>query len=180
MSQELVITILTILIPASVTIGGLAINYMLTKRNFHEEVSKYKVNIRLEKTAELPHEIQLLIDDITRKTSRNNQKINQTDVLKYQKILSAIFSYCSKEAIALAADMQNYFVSDSSQNADKTVPYLVLLLCQIKFDITGIEINPDFWYKMRLSDYKDLKDKYATINNEIVDKLGLNQSFKMR
>ena len=43
----------------------------------------------------------------------------------------------------------------------------------MKYDLTGVEINPEFWYRMRLTDYSALKDELDRITNEIVERLNL-------
>ena len=104
----------------------------MNKRNFKSEIDREKININLDKIADLPY-------------------------------MSLIFAYGSKEAIMLMTNMQqlNYRIADHSADADnmELIPYSILLLCQMKYNLTGIKINPEYWFRMRLSDCSSM-EKY--------------------
>ena len=51
-------------IPAVVSIIGFFITYFLNKRNIKEEVNKLRMNVQLEKTADLPYRIQELLKSL--------------------------------------------------------------------------------------------------------------------
>jgi hypothetical protein len=121
--------------------------------------------------ADLPYKIQELLDIAIEK---QNEK---TVLAKFKELMTSIFAYGSPEAIALIANMQelNYSLANNPGNAakKKLVVYYVLLLCQVKYDLTGTEVNPEFWYRMRMTDYAIKKQSFAKHGNEIVKKLGL-------
>lgn len=54
-----------------------------------------------------------------------------------------------------------------------------LMLCQIKYDLTGIEISPEYWYRMRFTGYKIMKPELDELNNNIVKDLKLNPFLKI-
>jgi hypothetical protein len=169
--------ILSACITAMVTIIGFVVTYFLNKRNFKEEINKQQVNIHLDKIAELPYKIQELMDIILDK--KNDKAI----LSKFKELMFSIFAYGSKDAIILVTNMQelNYILAASPDKADKNmlIAYYILLLCQVKYDLTGIEINPEFWYRMRLTDYSKMKSSLDKSSNEIVKRLELNSFLKI-
>jgi len=168
--DENVIRILAVFIPSVVTIIGFIVTYFLNQRNLKEEINKQKSNIYLAKIADMPFEIITLIDYILDK--------KDFDIIpKIKEIMSSVFAYGSKEAILIMANMQElaYSVASDSNKTDRyrQVAYYILLVCQIKYDLTGIKINPEYWYRIRIKDYIAMKPQLHVINNDIVENLNL-------
>lgn len=164
---------LNIIIPASVTIIGFMVTYYLTKRNFKEEISKQKISILLGEMSMVPMEILGLMDKIL---DKKDSKIILSD---FKSLMARIFAYGTKDAIALVSNMQelNYRIASDPETADKSkiIAYYILLVCQIKYDLTGIKINPEYWYKMRLTDYINMRVNLVNANNEVVKNLKLER-----
>lgn len=57
------------------------------------------------------------------------------------------------------------------------ISFYILLATQIKSDVTGIEISPEFWLEMRVNDYVQNKDTFKIANNAIVKELNLSEKF---
>lgn len=57
--------------------------------------------------------------------------------------------------------------------------FYMLLVTQIKFDVTGDAVSPELWYKMKINDHHKNKIKIKIANNEIVSELHLNKNFKI-
>jgi len=76
----------------------------------------------------------------------------------------------------------NYSLAANPDKADKNmlIAYYILLLCQVKYDLTGIEINPEFWYRMRLKDYSKMKPSLDKATNEIVKRLELSSFLRTK
>ena len=55
----------------------------------------------------------------------------------------------------------------------------VLLASQIKYDVTGILVSPEFWYQMRITDYEVHKDQFKQTNNKLVEDLHLRTELKI-
>lgn len=168
--EETVIRILAVFIPSVVTIIGFIVTYFLNQRNLKEEINKQKSNIYLAKIADMPFEIITLIDHIL--------DMKDFDVVPtFKEIISSVFAYGSKEAILIMANMQElaYSVSPDSNKTDRyrQIAYYILLVCQIKYDLTGIKINPEYWYRIRIKDYIAMKSHLHVINNDIVENLNL-------
>lgn len=61
------------------------------------------------------------------------------------------------------------------EDKNKIIVYYILLICQVKYDLTGIEINPEYWYGMRLTDYAKIKFNLDEVNNDVVKRLKLQK-----
>lgn len=175
--NENMAVILSASITAFVTILGFVVTYFLNKRNFREEVIKQKVNIHLDKIAELPYKIQELIDLIVE--NKNDELFS-----KFKELMTTILAYGSKDAIILVTNMQELSFTMSEKpnilDYDKVIVCYILLLCQVKYDLTGIEINPEFWYRMRRKDYPTIKQSIIDTCNEIVISLELSEFLKIK
>lgn len=164
-------SIISACISAVVTIFGFVITYFLNKRNFKEAVNKQKIDIHLGKISDLPYTLLEYFDYI-------NTKANPADLLpKFKVIMSLIYAYGSKSSIKIAASMQeaNYEMARDPESVEKiaAITYYILLACQTKYDLTGIEISPEYWYRMRMNEYSLMKEKIKSVNNDIVNKLQL-------
>lgn len=175
LTGENITIILSACIPAVVTIIGFIVTYFLNKRNFKEEVNKAKVSTTLEKISDLPYKILTLMDIMLQKEKPKNHE--QTNLKLFQELMSLTFAYASKEAIMLVTNMQetNYLLSSNPDKVNKNdiIAYYILLACQVKYDLTGIKINPEYWYRMRLTDYKTMKENLDKATNKIVRELQL-------
>lgn len=164
-------TMLTVAIPSIISLVGFIVTYALNKRNFVYEVSKQKAAINLDKIADLPQRLQMQLDNIL--TSKNSDML----VKEFKEITSLIFAYGSKDAILIAANAQesiNSAAVTGNTSSNPVIPYRILLICQIKYDASGIETNPELWYRLRLSDYTKMKATLVKQTNDIVDKLNLS------
>ena len=176
LTSDNIVAILAACIPAVVTIIGFVVTYFLNKRNFKEEVNKAKVNATLEKISDLPYKILTLMDTMLQKDKAKGQE--QFNLKSFQEIMSLTFAYGSKEAMAIVSSMQeaNYLLSNEPSKIDKNeiMAYYILLACQVKYDLTGIKINPEYWYRMRITDYKKMKKDLDKATNRVVNKLQLD------
>ena len=176
--NENIVVVLPACITATVTIIGFVVTYFLNKRNFKSEIDREKININLDKIADLPYKIQELMNTIL------NQGANTKSLSDFKELMSLIFAYGSKEAIIIMTNMQqlNYRLADHSSDVDKSevISYYILLLCQIKYDLTGIKINPDFWFRMRLNDYSTMEMELKKATNKIVEELKIDTFLKFK
>lgn len=172
---ENIAVILAACIPAVVTIIGFVVTYFLNKRNFKEEVKKAKVDATLEKISDLPYKVLTLMNSMLQKDKPRNHE--QTNLKLFQEVMSLTFAYGSKEAIMIVSGMQeaNYLSKTDPEKINKydVIAYYVLLACQVKYDLTGIEINPEYWYRMKINDYKTIKENLDAATNRIVSELQL-------
>lgn len=87
--------VLSACITAVVTIIGFVVTYFLNKKNFKSEINREKININLDKIADLPYKIQELMNTML------DQGGNTKTINDFKELMSLIFAYGSKEAIML-------------------------------------------------------------------------------
>lgn len=182
LTSDNIVAILAACIPAVVTIVGFVVTYFLNKRNFKEEVHQAKVNATLEKISDLPYKILTLMDAMVQKGKTKNQE--QFNLKSFQEIMSLTFAYGSKEAIAIASSMQetNFLFNNEPNKVNKIeiIAYYILLACQVKYDLTGIKVNPEYWYRMKITDYKIMKKDLNEATNRVVEKLQLDDFLSIK
>lgn len=162
-----------------VTIIGLVVTYVLTTKNIKKEVEHKKINIALDELVLVPRELLNFFDSMSSRTVAQ-QKDKNLEV--YKELLVKIFIYGGQESIKIAASMQEYnYLHNGKENFDpnKIMAYYILLICQIKYDLTGIKINPEYWYKIKLTDYETMKTGLKNATNEIVKDLDLDNFLKV-
>lgn len=169
-----------VIISAAVTIAGFIINYHLMARTFREEVGKMKTSVYLDEMSKVPMEVLELLDAILDK--KNYSAIERN----LKSLMARMFAYGSREAILLISSMQqlNYRVLSNPQDADadrnKAIVYYILMACQVKYDLTGLKVNPEYWYRMRLTDYNTMRARLTETNNDIVKQLQLEDFLMIR
>lgn len=86
--------------------------------------------------------------------------------------------------VLIATKMQesNYAINKEilSPGAMAThVHYYVLMICQLKYDLTDEKTSPEFWLSMRITDYQKLKPKFVEATNKTVEDLNLQSFLKI-
>lgn len=169
------------IITASATIIVQIIGFIVTsngiKKKFENEMNKQRSNIAISQMTDMPKKILYILDTCL----LNSNFLDKSD--SYEKMMTQIYSYGSKEAILLAAmiqeDIQKAGSPDNYDMYKATVSY-VLLATQIKQDVTGIYVNPELWFKMKFQRYNLNRKRFVETNNKIVDVLELNKQLKMK
>ena len=165
------------IITAIITIIGFTVTYILTRRTFIEETRKQKLSIFLEKMESIPIDILELMDDIL--DMQNQSSFPK----KFKSILLHIFAYGSKESVKIAVFLQelNFKLNLRSDPYEqkKVVVYLLLLICQIKYDLTNVEVNPQYWLRMKMKDYTQAKTSWDKAINDAVDEIALPSFMKI-
>lgn len=174
------IDLMTAIIPAVVTIIGFIINYFALNKTIKDQISKKKTDISLEYLSDVPL-LSLKIFDLIR-----DQKYDEMFKV-FNELANKIFSYGSNDAIKVLAELQqlNYKIGNKLElnNPYEIIPYYTLLTCQVKFDLTGIKVNPEYWYKLRLKDYETnliVKKQLINATNKVVKNLKLRKYLKIK
>lgn len=176
------IDIISLCVPAAISIIGFIITIFTMKKNFQNELAKQKANIQLDKMAVMPYEILALMQEMIdtgkkKATPPEQQKL----VERMNWIFSSIYAYGSSTAIMILASMQseNYKNAAIPESADKyrVMAFYVLLTAQIRFDITGEVVSPEAWFKMRITDFQVNRSQIKEANNRLVEELKLNKHF---
>jgi hypothetical protein len=173
-------TIISVSIPAIVTIIGFILTYHLTARNLRDELSKQKTNIQLERMSAVPYEILQLFDNMV--NASKGKKTLPDLSREMQGLFSKIYAYGSTDAIRILAAMQkeNYtHAAEGTTDPWRQMSYYVLLASQIKFDTTGIAVSSSYWFEIRLIDFASSKKDLSEANNKLVNELKLNRAFLM-
>lgn len=175
MSDDLKGAIITALVTGIISIIGFIATNMSMRKNFKNELIKQRDSIALEKMATMPFEVLDLMDRMAKAKKVWNEK---EELNNFNKMMNEIYSYGSEKAISLVALMQkeNYAAKGDVSKMDKfrLMSSYVLLATQIKFDVTGTYVNPELWFKMRITDYEKNRIEFKKANNKLVNELGLS------
>ena len=110
-----------------------------------------------------------------------NKSQGQGDILNdFISLMNTVYAYGSEKAILIAATMQkeNYTLTNKGiYNKYRVMSMYILLATQIKCDVTGIRVSPEFWLQMKITDYENNKSEFKKANNDIVEELNLEKSF---
>ena len=119
-----------------VTIIGFVVTYLMTKKNFKDEVKKNKIALASDQIQTLPYDICQLMDAMIKGGNQQGKLLNQ-----YSSILSKVLAYGSSHAIKIAIKMQQMsYVSTSNASINERLPMLAaysLLITQLKYDFSG-------------------------------------------
>lgn len=164
------------IITVAITIIGFVITYLMTKKNFSDEIMKNKINRATEAIKSLPYDICQLMDKMIK-----DQSAKQDVLLKeYGEILSKVLAYGSGDAVRIATKMQQMSYQAAGKSTEERLPMLAtysLLITQLKFDLTSEIISPESWFELRMNDYPKIKGIMVNAINELVDELNLNYRF---
>lgn len=160
-----------------VTIIGFVVTYLMTKRNFKDEVKKNKIALASDQIQTLPYDICQLMDAMIK--GKNQESL----LHQYGSILSKVLAYGSSHAIRIAIKMQQMsYKSASTISFDERLPMLALyslLITQLKYDLTSEIISPESWFQLRMNDYETIQPKMKEAINGLVKELDLNDTFKV-
>lgn len=182
MSDDLKGAIITAIVTGIISIIGFIATNLSMRKSFKNELIQQRDNLALEKMATMPFRVLDLMDRMI-KSSRNGWNQNK-ELENFQNIMNEIYSYGSVEAISLMALMQkeNYAAGGNPDKMNKfrAMSSYVLLATQIKFDVTGTYVNPELWFRMRLTDFAENRENIKKENNKLVDELNLNCKMKIK
>lgn len=158
------------------TLIGFAVTIYTFKRSLKNELIKTQNSITLDQVRDLPYEILDNFDKL------NDDSYSEAQQLKdFSAVMKKIYAYGSKDSICIISKMQeeNYQQLYIKSNKLRPMCFYILLVTQIKFDVTGDAVSPELWYKMKINDYHKSKTMIKIANNEIVSELHLNKNFKI-
>lgn len=182
MSDDLKGAIITAIVTGIISIIGFIVTNLSMRKSFKNELIQQRDSLALEKMATMPFRVLDLMDRM-REAKRNGWN-EKKEFDNFQNIMNEIYSYGSVEAISLVALMQqeNYAASGNPNKMNKfrVMSSYVLLATQIKFDVTGTYVNPELWFRMRLTDFEKNRDDIKKENNKLVDELNLNCKMKIK
>lgn len=175
MSDEIIAALISAIITSFITIIGFIVTYNLSKRNYKEELNNSKKTLNIEKLQDIIIDLCWLMENAS-KTSVTTEK--------YQSLMYNILSYGSTEAIKIITNLQTSLYKNESEHMsqDELTVFILtsysLLVAQIKYDLTGEIIPPLSYARLKFKTFDTFSNKLYIKNNELVDKLCLNENFK--
>lgn len=178
-SDDLLGVIITAGVTSIISIIGFVVTNITMRKNFKNELIKQRDSIALEKMATMPFEVLELMD----RMMELNEKTERIELENFKRMMNEIYSYGSEKAISLVSLMQkeNYAANgdETKMNRYRVMASYVLLATQIKFDVTGTYVNPELWFRMRITDYEKNKTDLKKANNQLVKELELSDKLKI-
>ena len=159
-----------------VTILGFFITYKLTTKTFSNEIRKSKIDHNVEAIHSLPLELCNMMSKI-QQSKGNKNVVSSSD---YEKLMTRIFAYCSKDSVTIAVEIQQTFYKINKTNEDFGQYLLVLfalLITQLKYEISDEIISPESWFKLKINDYETAREPFVDKINQTIKNLDLNKKF---
>lgn len=160
-------------ITAVVTLLAVFVSYFLSKKNLQQEIAKLKEQQALSKMQDLPVRAASLLDDINSGMSEKEMK----------RFLTDVYAYGSPEAIRILVKFQenNYAAANGNQKTDPwfIMSLLSLLICQLKYDLTGRITSPESWFRLKITDYNPKVILAKETLNKLVEDLNLDARFSI-
>ena len=157
-----------------VTIIGFIITYKMTTMAVGDEIRKSKIS----HNAEMIHALPLELCEFMGKIQKHGN--NDARLKDYEKIMSKILAYGSRDAVNIAVEVQqaSYRTAKTGEDVGQTLLVLVsLLITQLKYDISEEIMSPESWFKMKINDYENVRVKVVSVTIEFIIKFGLNDAF---
>lgn len=163
------------LISALVTLTGIIVSYRLSKKNVENEVNSIKTQHSIDRMQDLPARVAGFMDEV---------RGGRIDVNGMSRLLSDVYAYGSSDAIKILVSFQeaNYAASANTMQASikqsyRIIGHLSLLVSQLKYDLSGYYIDPEQYFKLKISDYGKNGISAKEVLMEIVEELNLDKNF---
>ncbi|MHB1315334.1 MAG: hypothetical protein ACYCX2_07620 [Christensenellales bacterium] len=160
------------LLTMAVTIFGFIMSYIANKKKIESEFLKQKQQLGQSKLADVPFQLLRNIYDI-----RNNNE-GAYNIDKYELIINTVFAFGSKEATKVAKELFQFILYANDKNLEKSFlnenkfsvySAILVLISQIKYDITGVIISPFTFSQITGIDiYNSDKSKYKKSDYEFL------------
>lgn len=165
--------VLASLITALVTLIGIIVSYILSKKNLENEVKSIKTQHSVERMQDLPARVAHFMDEA---------RSGQIDVEGMSRLLSDVYAYGSPDAIKILVSFQetNYAISANAavsnvEQSYRVMGHLSLLISQLKYDLSGQYVNPELYFKLKISDYGKTNLSAKNVLTQLVEELELNE-----
>lgn len=178
MEAEEIFSIVLSIVQVIISVVGVLITIYALKKEFQNELAKQKANVQLDKMSMIPYEIMELFQK-TMESRNDNTPAHQKELMeKMNKVFSTIYAYGTSTSIHILAAMQqeNYknLSNPNNTNNFRVMAFYVLLTVQTRADITGEVVSPEEWFKMKITDFQNNREKIKLANNQIVEELNLS------
>lgn len=143
------------------------------QKNLENEVNSIKIQQSVERMRDLPSRVASFMDEV---------RSGRVDVESMSKLLSDVYSYGSPDAIKILVSFQetNYKISTNPDHSDvkqsyRVIGHLALLISQLKYDLSGQYVNPELYFKLKISDYGKNGVRASGVLAELVKELDLDE-----
>lgn len=177
--------ILEVAIPSIVTIIGFWINFEMIQKEKKLDAYNYKNEEQIKELINIPRKILLYIENYMLLIENESIDKKEFDKVK-DSIFDTILCYGSDDAVKILVYYEKILyqgIDDGSViSSVQIIAPLVLLLMQVKYDITNIKTSPRVWY-VKFSSQKMQEDGFyeKSVNeiNNIVEYLKLSDFLKI-
>ncbi len=148
---------------------GFIITIWQVKKTIMFESAKQKQQIYLEKIADTPFRLITIIDEACEETN------NKYFLKEFSKTMNTLLAYGSLNIIRLVTRTKQ-----SNNPLEEILAITILIIVQLKFEITGTVTSPECYYLIKAGDYKDnpeVRQLHIQKNNQIVIEEELNKGF---
>lgn len=180
---------LIIFIPSIVSCVGFYVTYRLNKRNYIQECEKIRLLTHLKKIEELPGRIERIVYmiQIMFVNSASEESIDKKYKDEMEDIENIVFAYGTPESVKIMTHYKRQFRETLENKGGipiELMTTLLLLMSQIKYDLTGIQTSPAIWFdgNMGMHMNQAMIDGYSIAKkcaNQIVEKLDLGSFLRM-
>jgi len=157
-----------------VAILGIICTFIQIKKSLTNDIYKQKSELQVNNMSDVCREILYFLDSLS-----NNKMDNDTLSNEIKNIRDSIFCYGSELANKLFSSICE--IQYSGKRDKNTLAYTMalylLLVSQIRYDVTGEAISPEYWYRASIKDYYKNQSIYQDANNKIVNQYLLNKKF---
>ena len=156
------------------TIFGFLATFFITKYSCKKEIDKLRKAKMMEKIEDIPMDILNLMYGFEK--NQSDAFIKQS-VNELAKIMHKIIAYCGKDSVKIASYIQEISYNKSFKNYELLCSYSILV-SQLKFDLTGEYVSPEFYFKIKYKDYKvSMEQQIKKDINKIIKKLNISKKF---
>lgn len=161
-----------------ITIVGFVVSYFAIRTTFKNDVRKIQKEKIYSKIEDLPYEFLKIMQNIF--DSKDDQEKMLVATKKLFDLEYKIVAYGSKDAIKICCYIQERSFSSDIIDPFETMAAFGLLISQLKKDLTDEIMLPDVFYRITIKDYAKCGSRVVNFSNDIVDKIELDEGFRIK
>lgn len=163
-------------ITSILTLLGIIVTFYVTKYSCKKEIEKLRTEKMTEKIENIPYEILTIMYKIQKLMDKPQEQKKLTD--DFVDIVHRILSYGSLDAVKISSFIQQESYKNELGSFKLLAAYS-LLVTQLKYDLIHEVVPPDFYFKLKITDYENVKCNIAQDINSIVKELKLKKEFSV-
>lgn len=165
-------------ISSILTIIGFIATFLITKYSCKREIEKLRKEKMMEKIEDIPMKLMNVMYEIQK--SKNDSTVIKKSSEKLVEIMHTILAYCGNDSVKIASYIQQGAYTNSFKNWEILCSYSILV-SQLKYDLTGEYVSPEFYFKIKITDYSSkMRAQVKFDNNKIVKQLKLSEKLLIK